>query len=52
MKANDYYKAYKFLKARATKGSFEALKVLHSCPSEQQNRIIAFLKYKHNVKFI
>ena len=47
-----YYTAYKFLKARANKGSFEALQTLSKLNDSDRAKVIKFLSYQHCVKFI
>ncbi len=46
-----YYVAYKFLKLRATKSGQEAFSALPENDSDRA-KVIEFLKYNHQVKFI
>ena len=52
MNSKLYNIAYSFLKARATKGSFEALQTLNRATDEERKKIIKFLSFQHCVKFI
>lgn len=52
MNSKMYRIAYSFLKARATKGSFEALQTLNKATDQERGIIIKFLSFQHCVKFI
>lgn len=47
-----YRAAYSFLKARANKGSFEALQTLGKLTDQERKTVIKFLSFQHCVKFI
>jgi hypothetical protein len=47
-----YYKAYKFLKIRATRGGLEPFKAIENLTITEKQTIIKFLSYNHGVKFI
>ncbi len=47
-----YAVAYRFLKARANKGNFEALQTLNKVTDQERGTIIKFLSFQHCVKFI
>jgi hypothetical protein len=50
MNSKLYYKAYKFLKIRASKGN--PFKVLEGVTKQEKEKILKFLSYNHQVKFI
>lgn len=52
MNKKRYRLAYKFLKARATKGGLAPLQTLNECTDADRTNIIRFLSYCHQVKFI
>jgi hypothetical protein len=45
-----YYKAYKFLKIRASKGN--PFKALEGLVKEDKAKVLHFLSYNHQVKFV
>lgn len=45
-----YYIAYKFLKIRATKGN--PFEVIENLTKENKDKVIKFLSYNHQIKFI
>ena len=48
-----YYRAYKFLKLRATRpGGIEPFKALEPLTQVEKNIVYKFLSYNHQVKFI
>jgi hypothetical protein len=47
-----YYLAYKFLKLRTTCGGMEPFKAIEHLTTEEKNKVINFLRYNHQVKFI
>lgn len=52
MNPKRYRLAYKFLKARATKGGLAPLQTLNDCSDADRTNIYRFLAYQHQVKFI
>lgn len=52
MNKKRYRLAYKFLKLRATKSSFEAMQSLNNCNDADRTNIYRFLSYWHQVKFL
>ena len=52
MNKKRYRFAYKFLKARATKGGLAPLQTLNECTDADRTNIIRFLSRCHQVKFI
>ncbi|MES2395875.1 MAG: hypothetical protein V4549_07725 [Bacteroidota bacterium] len=51
MNSKLYYIAYKFLKLRATKNGMQAFSALPANDNDR-SKVIQFLKYNHQVKFI
>jgi hypothetical protein len=50
MNSKLYYRAYKFLKIRSTNGNpFQAIENLQK---EEKQKVMHFLSYNHQVKFI
>ena len=52
MTRQDYRIAYRFLYMRAYKGGQQAIAVIEDLPNEQKEKIMKFLRVKHQVKFI
>lgn len=53
MNSKLYNRAYKFLKIRATQtGSNTPFKAIDDLTSEERSKVIKFLSYNHQVKFI
>lgn len=50
MNSKLYYIAYKFLRLRATNN--DPFKAVESLKVEDKDRVIQFLRYNHQVKFI
>lgn len=53
MNSKLYKRAYKFLKIRATEsGCLTPFRALENLTKEEYSKVIKFLTYNHNVKFI
>ena len=52
MNSKLYKRAYKFLKLRANKVGFDALKAFSNLTEQETNKVVKFLSYNHQVKFI
>jgi hypothetical protein len=52
MSSKLYKRAYKFLKLRSTTGGVAPFKAIEDLNTEDRNKVINFLKYNHQVKFI